>query len=142
MEVQEVAEFFDERSTKKEMAPPTNNQTIVQLIKDRGGKAMLKDGAESIRIHRAILEMMALHNRPFTIVEDVGMLFVFSLLNASFVCSGADHFATVVLQDCLRWAVFTMSQELVKQRSLYFTSDLWLCQLTSCLLYTSDAADE
>ena len=63
-------------------------------------------------------------------VEDVGMLFVFSLLNACFVCSGADHFATVVLQDCLRWAVYTMSQELVKQRSLYFTSDLSLCQLT------------
>ena len=60
MEVEEVAEFFDERSTKKEMASPTNNQTIVQLIKDRGGKAMPNDGAESIRVHRAILEMMAL----------------------------------------------------------------------------------
>ena len=28
-----------------------------------------KDGAESIRLHRTILEMIALRNRPFTIVK-------------------------------------------------------------------------
>jgi hypothetical protein len=74
--------------------------------------------------------MIALHNCPFTIVEDVGMLFVFSLMNAAFVCYGADHFSTVILQDCVKWATWTITQDLLKQLWIHFTSDLWLCQLT------------
>ena len=106
------------------------NTLGTQMLKAKGANPMPKDGVESVRLHRAILEMIALHNRPFTIVEDVGMLFVFSLMNAAFVCYGADHFSTVILQDCVKWATWTITQELLKQVWIHFTSDLWLCQLT------------
>ena len=77
------------------------------MLKAKGTTPMPKDGAESVRLHRAILEMIALHNCPFTTVEDVGMLFVFLLINAAFVCYGADHFSTVILEHCVKWATWT-----------------------------------
>ena len=71
---------------------------------------MPRDGAESIRIHRSIMEMLAFHYRPFSFVEDVCFLMTLSLLNASFVIHGADHFRTVILNDVYEWSVFTIME--------------------------------
>ena len=48
-----------------------SRETVAAMMKEQGKQPMPMNGAQSIRIHRSILEMMAMHNRPYTIVEDV-----------------------------------------------------------------------
>ena len=67
------------------------------------------------------MEMLAFHYRPFSFVEDACFLMTLSLLNVSY---GADHFWTIILNDVYEWSVFTIMEDLNKQRYLHFTSDL------------------
>ena len=79
-DVSEVSDLLQDRSKMKEAQIPTSKQTITQILKAKGSNPLPKDGAESVRLHPTILEMIALHNLAFTILEDVGMIFVFLLL--------------------------------------------------------------
>ena len=81
-------------------------------------------------INRGILEMMAVHNRPFLIVEDCMMLFVFHSLCSGFICPGVDFFRTTQLDECIFWATQTIIAEITTQPYLHLTSDIWTCKYT------------
>ena len=59
-DVQEVSDILEDRTKNKETQIPTNKQTITQMLKAKGANPMPKDGAESVRLHRAILEMITI----------------------------------------------------------------------------------
>ena len=88
------------------------------------------NSAKVTAINRGLLEMMAVHNRPFRIVEDCMMLFVFHSLCSGFICPGVDFFRTTQLDECVFWATQTIIGEISKQPFLHVTSDIWTCKYT------------
>ena len=58
----------------------TKQQKIKELIVSRNQVPLPSNSDRAITIQRGILEMIAVHNRPFCIVEDCMLLFVFHLL--------------------------------------------------------------
>ena len=116
--------------TQLQDSKKTKQQKIKELIVSRNQVPLPSNSDWAITIQRGILEMIAVHNRPFCIVEDCMLLFVFHLLCMGFVCPGRDFFRTTQLDECALWATQTILEQLLQQPYIHITSDMWTCKYT------------
>ena len=114
-----------QKSTKK-----TKQQNVKDMLLAANQVPLASNSDKAVCVQRAILEMIAVHNRPFVIVEDCMMLYVFQTLCSAFVCPGIDFFRTTQLDDSEYWATLTVRDEIEKQPYLHCTSDTWTCKYT------------
>ena len=84
----------------------------------------------SVNVHRAILENIALHNRPFLSVDYRCQLQIYHLLNPQVVCNKADYFSQHQVEESYQWAQETMSRRLQGQYQIQFTSNLYKNRFT------------
>ena len=113
-----------EQDAKTRNAKQTKQQKIKDMLVAANQVSLLSNSDKAVAIQRAILEMIAVHNRPFVIGEDFTMLFVFHTPCTAFVCPGIDFFKTSQLDECAYWATLTVRDEIANQRYPHFTSDI------------------
>ena len=124
-----VAESI-EQDTKERSAKRTKQQKVKDMLLAANQLPLNRNSDKAVCIQRAILEMIAVHNRPFTIVEDCMMPFVFHTLCSAFVCPGIIFFRTTQLEESEYWATLTVKDEIAKQPYLHCTSNIWTCKYT------------
>ena len=84
----------------------------------------------SVNVHRAILENIALHNRPFLSVDYRCQLQIYHLLNPQVVCNKANYFSQHQPEESYQWAQEAMSRRLQGQYQIQFTSNLYKNRFT------------
>ena len=119
-----------EANTQLQDSKKTKQQKKKELIVSRNQQPLPSNSDRAITIQHGILEMIAVYNRPFCIVEDCMLLFVFHLLCMGFVCPGRDFFRTTQLDECALWATQTILEQLLHQPYIHITSDMWTCKYT------------
>ena len=63
----------NESKKKQEKDLSTSNQLSLMEVQDRGWKWDIND-ARAQRVHKFAMEMIALNNKPFLLVEDIGFV--------------------------------------------------------------------
>ena len=125
-----VETALEKIQAKRTSGSYASKRKIIDLLAEQQLSPYPSTHPLSVNVHRAILENIAVHNKPFLSVEDPCQLQIYHLLNPQFVCKKADYFSQQQLEESYEWAQDTMSKRLQGQYQIHFTSDLYKNRFT------------
>ena len=128
----------NENKKKQEKDLSTSKQLSLMEVQDRGRKWDIND-ARAQQVHKLVMEMIALGNQPFSLVEDLGFVRLLQVLEPRYSLPSRKYLVKKILPVVHDEVISWVKSDIEGVTHFSFTTDAWSASAGSCFLLSLTA---
>ena len=128
----------NEKKKKQEKDVSTSKQLSLMEVQDRGRKWEIKD-IRAQRVHKFVMEMIALDNQSFLLVEDIDFERLLQVLEPRYTLPSRKYLIEKILPVVHDEVMSQVKSEIKEVTHFSFTTDAWSTSFGGCSLLSLTA---